>query len=150
MPNNPPVVRPDKEFKLVSGKTLKMTYVVFNDILRFVGTIDEAFTSIMTNQDVRDLIIRRLLTDYNKPINDLENLIELEKVDEELDIFEMDDLLAWTMEHVTYFFMRTATKMHESASKFPEVAAKMKMSSDLSETGLTASQTQTKSAGPTE
>ncbi len=135
MANNPP--RPEKAMTLGSGETLTMTYVVFNDILRYVGSVEDAMSSIMTNQDVRDLIVRRLLTDNKKPVEDLEALIKLEDV--EIDIFELDDILSWTMEHVTYFFMRTASKMQASMTKYPELAERLtKTSSALSETGLPA------------
>ncbi len=136
MANSPPD-RPDKELILKdSGMTIKMTYVVFNDILRYVGSIEDAMTSVMTNQDIRDLIIRRLLTDNKKPVEDLKDLIPLEDV--EVDIFELDDMLAWTLEHVTYFFMKTASKMQASMTRFPEMVEKMKTSSSPSETGLGA------------
>lgn len=128
--------RPDKSLELKeSGITLTMTYVVFNDILRYVGSIEEAMSSIMTNQDVRDLVIRRLLTDNKKPVEDLKDLIPLNEV--EVDIFELDDMLSWTLEHITYFFMKTASKMQASLTRFPELAEKMKTSSSPSETGLT-------------
>lgn len=140
--------RPEKSLKLEdSNMELTMTYVVFNDILRFVGTIDEAVISISTDQRVRNLIVRRLLTDNKKPINDDEDLIALEDV--ELDIFEIDDILAWVMEHVTYFFMKMADKIQVSVAKYPEMQEKM-MSSDPSETGSTNSPTKNKSVGPTE
>ena len=141
--------RPDKELVLEdSGMTFKMTYVVMNDILRYVGGPDEAVTAILTSQDTRDLILRRLLTDNKKPIEKLEELIPVEDV--ELDIFEIDDALAWVMEHVTYFFMKTADKVMKAVGRYPEIAQKMTTSSDPSETGSKPSQTQTKSAGPTE
>lgn len=128
--------RPDKELVLEeSGITLKMTYVVFNDILRYVGSIEDAMLSIMSNQDVRDLIIRRLLTDHKKPVEDITDLIPMNEV--EVDIFELDDILSWTMEHIAYFFTRTATKMEESVSRVPGLKEKMKTSSDLSESGST-------------
>lgn len=147
--DNADVTRPEKTLKLAeSGTELTMNYVVFNDILRFVGGIDEAMISIMTNQEVRDLIIRRLMTDNKKPIQDIKDLISPEEMD--VDIFEIEDMLTWVMEHVTYFFMRTATSMQVSVSKYPEMLAKMKMSSNPSENGSTPSATSTKSAGPTE
>lgn len=129
--------RPEKSLTLQDGKILTMTYVVFNDILRYVGSVEEAMASLMTNQDVRDLVVRRLLTDNKKPVEDLKDLIPLEDVD--IDIFELDDILSWTMEHVTYFFMRTASKMQASVTKFPEMFEKLtKMSSDPSTNGSTA------------
>lgn len=129
--------RPEKSITLESGEVLTMTYVVFNDILRYVGSVEDALSSLMTNQDVRDLVVRRLLTDNKKPVEDLKDLIALENV--EIDIFELDDILSWTMEHVTYFFMKTASKLQASVTKYPELTEKlMKMSSDLSGTGSTA------------
>lgn len=146
MANNAPP-RPDKQIHLEeSDMTFTMTYVVMNDILRFVGTIDQAMASIMTDQDTRNLIIRRLMTDNKKPIQKDEDLIPMEDVD--VDIYDLDDLFAWVLDHVTYFFMRMASKVSESTEKYPELR-KMMMSSDLSETGSNPSQTQTKSVGPT-
>ena len=129
------VNRPSKELVLEeSGLTLKMTYVVMNDILRFVGSLQEAMVSMMESQETRDLIIRRLLTDTKKPIEDMKDLIPYEEI--ELDIFEIDDVLAWVSDHVTYFFMRTAGKIQEATKKYPEIMQKM-MSSDPSENGST-------------
>ena len=129
--------RPEKSLTLESGQVLTMTYVVFNDILRYVGSVEEAMSSMMTNQDVRDLVVRRLLTDNKKPVEDLKDLIPLEDVD--IDIFELDDILSWTMEHVTYFFMRTASKLQASVTKYPEMMENLtKMSSSHLENGSTA------------
>ena len=145
--------RPEKELVLEeSGKTLKMTYLMMNDILRYVGSPDEAMSLLLTSQDTRDLVIRRLLTDTDKPIEDLKDLMPVSEVNEIVDIFEIDDIIAWTMEHVTYFFMRTADKLSKAALKFPELQVKIPTtpSSDPSKTGSEVSQTPTKSAGPTE
>lgn len=140
--------RPEKSIKLEeSGLEFTMTYVLLNDILRFVGNIDEAVLALTTDQRTRNLVIRRLLTDNKKPVNEDADLIPMEEV--EIDIYELDDLLAWVMEHITYFFMRMADKVTKSVGKYPDMMKQM-MSSDPSETGSTASQTPTKSAGPTE
>ena len=144
-----PKERPEKSLHLEdSDITLTMTYVVMSDILRFVGNIDTAVTAIMTDQDTRDLIIRRLLTDSKKPVKELDDLIPSEEV--EIDIFDMDDIMAWVLDHVTYFFMKMADKIGQSVEKYPEMMLKKKTFSNLSEDGSTSSQTQTKSAGPTE
>lgn len=141
-------VRPEKTLTLEeSGTELTMSYLMLNDILRYVGGPEEAITQIMSNQDTRDLIVRRLLTNNDKPIESMEDLIPMNEV--EIDFFEVEDILAWTMEHITYFFMRTAEKIQAAAQKYPEVAQRMK-SSDPSENGSKPSQTKTKSAGPTE
>lgn len=139
--------RPEKILKLDDGTELTMTYLMMNDILRYVGGPEEAMLSIMNNQETRDLIVRRLLTKNGKAIEKMEDLIPLDEV--EIDFFDVEDILAWTLEHVTYFFMKTAEKMQGAVAKYPEVAARM-TSSDPSETGSTASQTTSKSAGPTE
>jgi len=131
--------RPDKQIHLEeSDLTFTMTYVVMNDILRFVGTIDQAMASIMTDQDTRNLIIRRLMTDNKKPIEKDEDLIPMADVD--IDIFDLDDLFAWVLDHVTYFFMRMASKVSASTEKYPELKQTM-TSSDLSEIGSNPSQT---------
>lgn len=139
--------RPEKTLTLENGTELKMTYLMMNDIMRYVGGPDEAMMAITQNQDTRDLIVRRLLTDNNKPIEKMEELIAIEDV--EIDFFEVDDILAWTMEHITYFFMRTAEKISAAVGKYPEMQKRM-TSSDPSETGSKPSPKKTKSAGPTE
>ncbi len=125
--------RPEEEIKVTGREEpIRMTYVIFNDILRFVGTPDEAIASIMTSQDTRDLILRRLLSNYKKPIEDSKDLIPVEEMG--ISIYEIDDVLAWVIEHVTYFFMSQAEKLQKRMKKYPEQAKKM-MSSDRSETG---------------
>ena len=61
--------RPEKTLKLEDGTELKMSYLMLNDILRYVGTPEEALPRILADQDTRDLIVRRLLTDNDKPID---------------------------------------------------------------------------------
>ena len=130
--------RPSKELHLEeSDVTLTMTYVVFHDILRFVGNINEALTSLSSDQETRDLVLRRLVTDAKKPVKTIDDLVSSEEVT--IDIFEIEDALSWVMEHVTYFFMRTASKMSGAIQKFPEVQKLMETtSSDPSESGSKA------------
>lgn len=127
--------RPDKSIKIESldNKEIKMSYTLFNDLLRFVGTMDEAMSSILTSQDTRDLVLRRVLTDSDKPVEDVKDLIPVEDI--EIDVFEIEDILGWVMDHVTYFFMKTAVRLKTGAEKFPEVAKAIKTSSSPSETG---------------
>ncbi len=139
--------RPEKTLKLEDGTELKMSYLMLNDILRYVGTPEEALPRILSDQDTRDLIVRRLLTDNDKPIEDMKDLIPV--ADLEIDFFDVEDILAWTMEHVTYFFMKTAEKMKAAVAKYPDMEKMMK-SFDPSESGSNPSPTTTKSAGPTE
>ena len=128
--------RPEESIKVTGlDEPIRMTYVIFNDILRFVGTPDEAIASIMTNQDTRDLILRRLLSDCKTPIQEVEQLIPVS--DMNIDIYEIDDVLAWVMEHVTYFFMSQAEKLQKRLAKYPEQAKAM-MSSGRSESGTQA------------
>lgn len=129
--------RPSKTLTLESGVELKMSYLVFNDVLRFVGTVEEAMTGMLMSQDTRDLVLRRMLTDSDRPVEDVKDLIKVE--DLEVDIFEIDEILGWVMEHVTYFFMKTAERLQAGTAKFPELAKKM--SSNRSETGTTPSTT---------
>lgn len=129
--------RPDKTLKLPeSGLEITMTYMVFNDILRFVGTLEEAMQSLLVNQETRDLVLRRLLTKSEKPVEDVKDLIPVEEMN--IDIFEMNDALGWTMEHIAYFFMKTATTMQDRVAKFPEFARKTMTSSDPSPSGSEA------------
>ena len=115
--------RPSKTLTLESGRELTMPYLVFNDILRFVGTLEEAMTGLLTNQDTRDLVLRRVFTDSSVPVEDIKDLIKVEEL--EVDIFEIDEILGWVMEHITYFFMKTAERLQAGAAKFPEIAKRM-------------------------
>lgn len=134
MANKPP--RPEEELKVESlEQPIRMTYVVFNDILRFVGTVDEAVTAVMTSQDTRDLILRRLLSDPSKPIENSDDLIPVSEMT--ISIYDIDDVLAWVIEHVSYFFMSQAEKLQKRMTKYPELAKKM-TSSNLSESGIPA------------
>lgn len=127
--------RPDKSYKLESGEELVMTYVIFNDIVRFVGSVDVAVQSIMTSQDTRDVVLRRLLSSSKKQIEDEKDLLPIEEVDGKVDFFEIDDLLAWTMEHITYFFMSQASSMQQRMERFPGMMKTM--SSNPSASGST-------------
>jgi len=123
--------RPEKQLELPeTGRTLTMTYLMMNDILRYVGGPDEAMEQIMMNQSTRDVIIRRLFTDNNKPIEKLEDLDPIEDIN--IDIFEMDDVLSWTLEHVAYFFMKTAEKIQAVVAKYPEISGEKTTSSSPS------------------
>lgn len=128
--------RPSKSYKLENGEEVVMTYTIFNDIVRFVGSVDVAVQSILTSQDTRDVVLRRLLSDSKKQITDEKELLPVEEVDEKVDFFEIDDLLAWVMEHVTYFFMSQASSMQQRMERFPEMM-KMMTSSNLSGNGST-------------
>lgn len=131
--------RPEKTLTLESGTVLKMTYTIFNDLLRFLGTVDEAVNSAFNSQDTRDLIVRRLLTEGDKPVEDVDQLIPVEQLDALVDIFEIDLIVAWVMEHVTYFFTKMAERVQASTAKNPKLAQKMMTtSSDPSESGTEA------------
>lgn len=146
MANSKPT-RPTKDLKVESlDEPLVMTYVIFNDILRFVGSVDEAMTLMLTSQDTRDIVLRRMLSGSEKSIDNTEELVSV--ADMNIDIFEIDEVLGWVMEHIAYFFMQTANQMQSRMARFPEEA--QKMSSSPSQTGTTDSTQSSKSAGPTE
>lgn len=116
--------RPAREIKVESLENpIVMNYLMMNDIMRFVGGVDEAVSSILTSQETRDIILRRLLTETNSPVDSTEELIPVNEV--QIDIFDIDIVLSWVVEHISYFFTRTSTGFAEVMAKNPLMATKI-------------------------
>lgn len=139
--------RPSKELTVDSlDKPLLMTYPMMNDILRFVGSLDEALNSILRSQEIRDIIIRRLLTETEESVVDVAQLLPASKVN--MDIYDIEVVLGWVMDHIVYFFTKTTGRLEESITRNPKV--REMMSSSPSTTGTQDSTTSKESVGPTE
>lgn len=99
-----------------NGKELRMSYGMFNDIMRIVGNTPDASTIMITDPMARDLVIRRLFTDNNKTIDKTEDLID--PFDIEVLPSELDGILAWVADHVSHFFVSTGRTMQGVLEKY--------------------------------
>jgi hypothetical protein len=120
---------------------------MYNDIMRLIGDPQNATQLLIQDAGTRDLVIRRLYTDNNKAINEIDELID----SFEIDILptELDSILGWVIDHVTYFLLSTGRMSAEVMSKYQEAGHKLSEAfSNLSKSGLDNSSLTSDSAGP--
>lgn len=99
-----------------NNKELRMSYGMYNDIMRLVGDPQSATQLLITDATTRDLVVRRLFTENNKSVTQTDELID----SFEIDILpsELDGIVAWVADHVAYFLLSTGTKMNEVVEKY--------------------------------
>lgn len=99
-----------------TGTVLKMSYGMFNDIMRLIGNQQDVALLLLTDAGTRDLVIRRLFTDNKKAIDKFEELVE----SFDLDILpeEVDGILAWVADHATRFLLSTGKALQQVAQKY--------------------------------
>lgn len=115
--------RPDAKIKLDSyDQEIVMNYLLMTDILKFLGSPEEATTLILTSADMRDVVVRRIFTDTEDTVEKEEDLIPSGKVP--IDFYDVEALLAWVLEHVTYFFMKMSLSVQEKTKGLTQVLEK--------------------------
>lgn len=145
------IQRPEATYELDNGTKIIMSYVKLNDALRFLGGPDEAIQALLTNSNVRDMTLRLMIADHTRSFDAEEDLPTSADVGEKIGIFEMDDLLAWVLEHVTYFFMKQALSVQKRLSKYSTMLEGTNLKDlNLAPLGSKNLEMKTKSAGPTE
>ena len=99
-----------------TGKELRMSYGMFNDIMRLIGNQQDVALLLLTDAGTRDLVIRRLFTENNKAIDKFDELID----SFEIPILpeEMDGILAWVADHATRFLLSTGKALGKVAEKY--------------------------------
>ena len=99
-----------------TGKELKMSYGMYNDIMRLIGNPQDATQLLIMDATTRDLVLRRLFTDNNKSIQQTEELID----SFEIDILpsELDGIVAWVADHASYFLLSTGRAMNTVIEKY--------------------------------
>jgi hypothetical protein len=101
----------------VDGTELLMSYGMFNDIMRIIGSAEEAVEYLMNDPGVRDNVIRRLFTpELRKPVENIEDLIN--PWDIPVSPLELDIIIAWVADHVMHFTMSTALKTRTVVEKY--------------------------------
>ena len=122
--------RPEKSLK-VGDHTLTMTYGMFGEVMRLIGSAEDTVDILLRDPQVRDLIVRRLFTDLQRPIEDFNELINPFEID--IDPLEQDAIVAWVAEHALHFTMSTAQKAQKVVEKYQETLASLNPSKTGSE-----------------
>lgn len=127
---------PNPTYKIPSNeRELRMSYGMFNDIMRLIGNPQDATQLLITDSVTRDLVIRRLFTENNKSIDKVEDLID----SFEIDILptEIDGICGWVADHCAHFLLSTGKAMLNLETKYKDElkAAKETASSSLSNSG---------------
>jgi hypothetical protein len=134
----PDMLLPSPTFEVKSsGKELKMSYGMYNDIMRLIGNPEDATQLLVRDAMTRDLVIRRLFTDNNKSVEKTEELIDSYEID--IQPSELDGVVAWVADHVAYFLFSTGRMMEPVIQKYqdqmPKVEADNEVSSNPSSDG---------------
>lgn len=119
------LARPSLEFTMkLNGEnhTIKMTYGLFNEIMNVVPSPEEIGELLITNAGLRDFIIRRMLTG-NKRVLEETDMIDPFEMD--VDIRDLNQLVVWVGDHILYFFMTSAEKTQQLATKYQETIAQL-------------------------
>lgn len=95
--------------------TITMSYGLFNELMRVIPSPELITSLIVTDADLRDYVVRRLLTG-NKPVTKDEDLVD--PFDLDIDMDRLDDLVTWAAEHVLHFFMKSAAKTAKMGEKY--------------------------------
>lgn len=101
-----------------SEHELKMSYGMFNDIMRLVGDVQNASTILITDSMTRDLIVRRLFTDTKKALEKTEDLVDSFEI--EILPSELDGIMAWVVDHITHFLLSTGKTMQAMMVKYKD------------------------------
>ncbi len=122
---------------------VKMTYGLFNEIMAVVPSPDDIGALLVSDNGLRDYVIRRMLTG-NKKVTEESDLIDL--FDVSLDITQLDELVSWVGDHILYFFTNSALKTQKLGEKYQETILRLSQS----KIGAESSASKTPSAGPSD
>ena len=108
----PALSLPSPTYKVPSTEhELRMSYGMFSDIMRLIGSTDDVGILLVSDSTTRDLVLRRLFTDNKKAVEKTEELVD----SFEIDILptELDGILAWVADHATHFLLSTGRALTE-------------------------------------
>lgn len=127
----PQISLPEKIYTTEAGKELTMTYGMFNDIMRILGSTGDAVEILLDNADLRGWVIRRLFTEDKREVKNIDELINPYDID--ISPLELDGIVAWVADHVMHFTMSTTEKTRPVVQKYADRVATV--SSDPSKNG---------------
>lgn len=113
---------PNKSLTTESGTELLMSYGMFSDIMRILGSDEDTLDILLTDETRRSYVIRRLFTDNKTPVSDISELINPYDID--VSILELDTIIAWVADHIMHFTMSTAQKTRPVVEKYQAQALK--------------------------
>jgi hypothetical protein len=122
-----------------SAQTLRWTYGLSQDISRVVPDLESIHEMLKGSPDLRDYVIRRLLTDKKGFIFEASELRNPEDL-EELSVDHQLAMLKWVAEHLTDFFVKSTEILRQQGVTLE--------ASVQSKPGFADSVSKTASAGP--
>jgi hypothetical protein len=114
-----------------SGHELRMSYGMFNDIMRLVGNPQDAMQLLITDSVTRDLVIRRLFTDNKKSIDKVEELTDSFEI--EVLPSEIDGIVGWVADHCAHFLLSTGRAMMNVETKYKSQMDEVKEKASLNQ-----------------
>lgn len=118
MSESPTNQTPDKTLTIKVNNTereIKMTYGLLDEIVGQVKDIDQ-IGNFFIDQDTRNKVLTAVLSDRTAS-GKITNKINADDVEIELE--DVDAVLAWAASHVTSFFIRSLTNLAARVKQFP-------------------------------
>jgi hypothetical protein len=110
---------PSPTYKVEStGTELRMSYGMFNDIMRLIGNVQDVSGLLITDAMTRDLVIRRLFTDNKKSVESTDELISAYEI--EISPSELDGILGWVADHSAHFLLSTGRSLTKVMEKYQD------------------------------
>lgn len=106
----------------VGDRRIKMTYGLEMDIRRMLPDPVTALQLIQSDPYTQDYIVRRVLTDINEMVTDLDKLIPQSEIG--ISSQEVEDILSWATEHALYFFVKRTVQMAKLGVRYQEALPK--------------------------
>lgn len=122
-------------------KTLFMSFLRQNSLLRFIDSPVDVI-NLKVNPDLCENVLRILLADKGGP----GKMMEFELDEDAIDGADVDRILDWVQDHMTYFFMKRFQEMADKSRVLEPIAKALQSSSAGSE----PSPSPKASAGPSE
>lgn len=113
---SPQKFTPNPKMTTGDGTELFMSYGMFNDIMRILGATEDAVDLLISDSNVRDLVVRRLFTKLDHALENTEELINPH--DMPVSPLELDDIVAWVADHVIHFTISTAEKTRPVVERY--------------------------------
>lgn len=124
---------PSDKLTISNDRELFMSYGMFNDIMRILGTPDDVAFIMINDASTRDLVMRRLFTDKSIMMKEESDLIGTHEL--ELTHRDVTDIVAWVTDHATYFLVSTGQQLKPVLEKYRPAETNENPSSDQLKTG---------------